>query len=234
LLCYLVSSLITFLQSAHTKTINAKTSRISQLEASLEAVSRDKNSYFDQLQLRQAEYESSQEQVELLQNRNTEMQHQIREYADQVALLREELYEARREQSKPATSATSEDTARLMSAVEAKYEAKLADLRRVLQNVEKERSESDTEWTRILREKKREVEELKQMLGSAAKSKEQEEDVAGELKSQISALQEEIQSNQTRTAQLLTEFAQVKDAEVWIFPFNLVFWLILFLAFSQV
>ncbi|KAF5375140.1 hypothetical protein D9758_000209 [Tetrapyrgos nigripes] len=200
-------------KSVHTKVLNAKNFRISQLEASLETMSNDKNSYFDQLQIRQAEYESSQEQVEMLRNQNTEVQHQLREYADQVALLKEELLEFQRQQIQPTPSVSSEDTARLMSAVEAKYEAKLADLRRVLQNVEKERSESDIEWTRILREKKRETEELKQMLGSATKSKEQDEDVVGELRAQVARLQEEIQSNQTRISQLTTQLSQFQDVE---------------------
>ncbi|THV04873.1 hypothetical protein K435DRAFT_648447 [Dendrothele bispora CBS 962.96] len=200
-------------KSVHTKAINAKTSRISQLETSLEVLTRDKNSYFDQLQLRQAEYESSQEQVELLRNQNAEMQHQIREYADQFALLKEELHEAQREQGRPVVSPSSEDTARLMSAVEARYEAKLADLKRVLQNVEKERGESDTEWARVLREKKREVEELKQMLGSATRSKEQDEDVVGDLKTQISSLQAAIQSKESQISRVSAELAQVKDVE---------------------
>jgi len=65
--------------------------QIDRLERSIRSLSTEKDSLFDQLQMRQAEVESSQSLLEVLQSQNTELQYQVREKDSRVALLSEEL-----------------------------------------------------------------------------------------------------------------------------------------------
>ncbi|KAE9411038.1 hypothetical protein BT96DRAFT_805050 [Gymnopus androsaceus JB14] len=198
-------------KATHTREISNKNSRISQLENSLNSVVRDKNSFFEQVQLRQAEVESSQVHLESLQSQNAELQHQLREHEDRVVLLNEELSEARREhESNSKESTSSAETARLVALVEAKYEGKLTELKRVLNNVEKERNESDAEWSRKLREKNKETERLNNLLGTATQSKAQEEGAAEDLKVEISHLQEQVQAGQSEISSLHAQIAETE------------------------
>ncbi|KAJ7837533.1 hypothetical protein B0H14DRAFT_2791069 [Mycena olivaceomarginata] len=194
-------------KSSHSKEVTTLTSRVSSLEATLTSLTNDKNAFFDQLQLRQAELESSQFHLDSLQSQNTELQYQLRESEERFALLNDDITEVRREQDsrarEPTTSA--EDVARLLSAAEAKYESKLADLRKNLNVVEKERNESEAQWSRKLREKVRENDELKQVLGSATKNRELDEGVVEKLKDQIKLLQEEVRLHQVEAAELRSQ-----------------------------
>ncbi|KAJ6610071.1 hypothetical protein B0H10DRAFT_2438222 [Mycena sp. CBHHK59/15] len=202
-------------KSAHSKDVAALSSRILSLETTVANLTSDKNTFFDQLQLRQAELESAQLHLESLQSQNTELQYQLRESDDRFAFLNDDINEARREQEsrsrEPNTSA--EDVARLLSAAEAKYEIKLADLRKNLSTVEKERNESEAQWSRKLREKVRENDDLKRVLGSAAKTRELDEGVVQKLKDQIMLLQDELRLRQAEAAQLRAQSATVEDVE---------------------
>ncbi|KAF8832412.1 hypothetical protein HHX47_DHR1001766 [Lentinula edodes] len=200
------------------KEVSNKNSRITQLENSLNSVVRDKNSFFEQVQIRQAEVESSQAHLESLQSQNAELQYQLREQSDRIILLNEELLEARREHdtvsSKYSSISTSpEDTAHLLSSVEVKYEAKLTELKRVLKNTEKERNESDAEWSRKLREKNQEMEKLSTRLGTAIQSKAQDHGLVENLKVEISHLQQQIQISQNEMSQVRMQIAQLKENE---------------------
>ncbi|KAJ3849834.1 hypothetical protein EV368DRAFT_46521 [Lentinula lateritia] len=200
------------------KELSIKNSRITQLENSLNSVVRDKNSFFEQVQIRQAEVESSQAHLESLQSQNAELQHQLREQSDRIILLNEELLEARRAHdtvsSKYSSISTSpEDTAHLLSSVEVKYEAKLTELKRVLKNTEKERNESDAEWSRKLREKNQEMEKLSTRLGTAIQSKAQDHGHVENLKVEISHLQQQIQISQNEVSQVRMQIAQLKENE---------------------
>lgn len=77
-------------QSTYAKEFGAKSSQITTLENSLNNVTRYKNAFFEQLQLRQAELESAQAHLESIQHQNTEFSFQSREANDRVALLKEE------------------------------------------------------------------------------------------------------------------------------------------------
>ncbi|KIK71077.1 hypothetical protein GYMLUDRAFT_33203 [Collybiopsis luxurians FD-317 M1] len=201
-------------KATHDKEISTKNSRITQLENSLNSVVRDKNSFFEQLQLRQAEVESSQAHLESLQSQNAELQHQLRELEDRIILLNEELLDARREHElNHKDSTSSADTARLLASVETKYEGKLTELRRVLNSVEKERNESDAEWSRKLREKNSETERLNRQLGSATQSKAVDEGVAEDLKNHISRLQEQLVIRQNEISSLQRQITQLKENE---------------------
>ncbi|KAJ3568074.1 hypothetical protein NP233_g5956 [Leucocoprinus birnbaumii] len=191
-------------KSAHNKEIASKNSHISTLETSLNSVTRDKNAFFEQLQLRQAETESAQSLLESIQHQNTELQYQLREANDRVNLLKEDLNEMQRDQElrarEPTTSA--ENIAQLLASTESKYEAKFAELKRINATLERERNESEAEWSRKLKERGGEVEELKRLLGNSAKSQEREEETVAELKVELQRKHEEVKALESQLADL--------------------------------
>lgn len=204
------------MQSTHVKEITAKNSQISALENSVNSLSKEKNAFFEELQLRQAELESSQSHLDSLQGQNTELHYQLRECQDRVAALTEEVIDARRQPThSPRVSTTSaEDIARLLSSAEAKYEAKLAELRKNLAAVEKERNEGEAGWSRKLREKTRETDELKRVLQASAKTRDEKEEVADGLKGEIERLRAEITIYQRQMSALHLQADKFKETEV--------------------
>jgi chromosome segregation ATPase len=202
--------------------VSSKTALISTLENSLNNVTRDKNTLFDRLQLRQAEVESAQSHLESLQSQNTELQYQLREINDRYTLLKDDFADVRREHEsrsrEPLTSAS--EVARLLSATEAKYESKISDLRRNLRTLEQERVDGEAEWSRKLRDKVREVDDLKKEVGSAASTREHnEEEVAG-LKAVIGRLEDESRSLHDQLSQLRLSDSKVQDIEVRVLIFG--------------
>jgi chromosome segregation ATPase len=186
------------------------------LENSLNNVTRDKNAFFDQLQLRQAELESAQAHLESIQHQNTEFQFQLREANDRVALLKEECAELLREQESrsrdPVTSA--DDVARMVSATETKYEAKLSEMKRNLAILEKERHESEADWSRKLKEKVKELDDLKRVLGSAAKTREADENIVANLKSELVQAQETANTLERQISELPLLREQLNELDV--------------------
>ena len=81
----------------YVREIEHKKSRIVDLENTVKMLSTEKDELFDQVQLRQAETESSQSHLESLQGQNTELQYQLREASDRIALLQDEFTDVRRE-----------------------------------------------------------------------------------------------------------------------------------------
>ncbi len=158
----------------------------------MNGVTREKNTFFDQLQLRQAEVESMQAHLSTMQHQNTELEFQLREANDRLGLLKEEYTELQREAEsrsrEPATSA--DEISQMVSAVEVKYEAKIAEMKRNISVLEKERHESEADWSRKLKEKVRELEDLKRLLGSATRMRESEENMVANLKIELERAQE--------------------------------------------
>jgi chromosome segregation ATPase len=204
------------LQGVHAKELANKNSQITSLGNSVNSLSREKNSIFDQLQLRQAELESSQFHSESLQSQNTEQQYQLREYQDRIAVLNEELTEARREQDSKVhvTTTSAEDMARLLSAAEAKHESKINELRKNLVAVEKERNECEADWSRKLGEKTRETDELKKVLRLSAETRDENEGVVESLKEAVDRLRDETTSYQRQVSSLQMQADNIKDIEV--------------------
>ncbi|KAK7694843.1 hypothetical protein QCA50_002031 [Cerrena zonata] len=203
------------LKATHSKELDGKNNRISGLERSVQNLSSEKNDLFDQLQLRQAELESSQSLLESLQGQTVEFQYQIREANDRVALLNEELADARQQQTHlPQESMTStEDVSRLLSAAESKYEARISELRRHVTTVERERDEAETDWSRKLAEKIKELESLRSVLDTSAKSQEKATDNSNLLKEEIQRLQDEIRKHQLIISDLQREAGRVTEVE---------------------
>ena len=179
-------------------------------------VTRDKNAFFDQLQLRQAELESAQSHLESLQSQNTELQYLLRETNDRFTLLKDDFAEVQREHAnqarEPLTSAG--EVARLLSATEGKYESKISDLKRDLKVLEKERRDTEADWSRKLRDKAREVEDLKIQVGSAARTREHGEETVAGLKAEVGRLEAETHLLRDQLSELRVSNVKISDIEV--------------------
>ncbi|CAL1695430.1 unnamed protein product [Somion occarium] len=202
-------------KASHSKELDTRNTRISELQTTVQTLSGEKYELFDQLQMRQAELESSQSLLESLQGQTVEFQYQIREANDRVALLNEELADARQEQvQKPYDSVPStEDVSRLLSAAETKYEGRIAELRNHISTVERERDEAEMEWSRKLTEKVKEIESLRGVLDISAKN---QEDAAGNsnlLQQEIERLQDEIRTYQAMISDLRAQAGKVTEIE---------------------
>lgn len=183
----------------------------------MQVLSAEKDSLFDQLQLRQAELESSQSHLEVLQSQTTELQYQLRETNDRLALATEELADARRDQESKeirGSSTSAEDVARLLSSAEARYDSKISELRRQLALVEAERNEVEADWSRKLEARGREVERLKAAVDSSARSQQSNEDVVERLSTEIGQLREEVRGQKVQVEQWQAKAEQLSDVEV--------------------
>jgi len=218
-LLFKVSNLARFdelVKDTHTKELAAKNSQISVLEHSINTLSDDNNAYFNDLQLRQAELESSRTHLDSLQSQNAEMQYRLRESQDRIKLLNEELVEVQRDHANKTHDAmtSAEDVARLLFAVEAKYEPKLADLRRNISSVEKERVDGEAEWSRKLREKTREIENLKRILELSSETKRQQEETDADLEEEIQRLKNELELCRDQLSARQIQDDKIKELEV--------------------
>lgn len=204
-------------KASHTKEVAQKNHQITALETSLNNVTRDKNQMFDQLQMRQAEVESIQSHIESLQNQNTELQYQLRESQDRMALLTYDLQEAQREQEtsqhQHQNTVPPEEVARLLSSAELKYESKLAEVKNQVRQMETERNESEAHWSRKLREKTKEVDDLKSSIEANARWREESVNLVNQLQAEKASLQEEIRLGKQKLTELLSAEARISAVE---------------------
>lgn len=160
--------------------------------------------------------ESTQEHHSSLQHENNELQFQLREANERLSLLQEEIAELVRNQESrsrdPAASA--DEIARAVSATETKYEAKLNELRRNLHTLEKERYESEAEWSNKLKEKVKELEEYKRRLGTTAKSREDETKTIAVLKAELLQSQDLVKVLQLRVLEIPQLQSRLDELEV--------------------
>lgn len=176
----------------------------------------ENRSFFEQLELRQAELESSQCHAESLQAQNTELQFQLKELRERITLLSDEVGELQgeHEMRSQVPGVSTEEISQLVSSIEVKYEAKLSDLRKTLTTAEKERTEAEANWSRKLTEKTTETQELKRLLQSSVQLRERDEDASAALKAEIEKLQTEARAQQGRLHELQTHIDAFRDAEV--------------------
>ena len=195
--------------------VKALNDRICSFESANLNLTREKDRLFDELEMHQARLESSNAHSETLQSQTTEYQYQIRELTDRVELLEGELTDAQRE-ANPANGAgmTPEEVARLISAAEAKYEARLAELRGQLEAILKERNEADAEWNSKVAAKALEVEELKKVVGESQKSEVDHGVVEEKLRGDIVVLKEEIREHQRQLIEFQKQIEKMKESEV--------------------
>jgi chromosome segregation ATPase len=206
------------MQSNQEQVIALKDADIGRRERSIQSLSAEKDSLFDQLQMRQAEVESTQSLLEVLQSQNTELQYQVREKDDRIALLNEELSYARQEQqigvSDPSTSP--EEVAKLLAAAESRQEVKLSVLRQKLAAMEAERVEVELEWDRKVEAKVQEAKRWKAMVDSASQSRQDDDDRTQELQAEVEGLQLAARAHDHEVSQLRRQIERLTHDEVGI------------------
>ena len=172
---------------------------------------------FDQLQLRQAEVESVQSHLESLQNQNMELQYQLREAQDRIALLTYDIQEAQREQEFRSHQVTTspEEVARLLSSTELKYETKLTEMKTRLQQVEIERNDIELEWSRKVRDRAKEVDDLKNLLEARSRSQDEHRRLVDSLRAEKAQLEDESCLSQQKLSELLSAKELVENIEVF-------------------
>lgn len=199
--------------------MEVRTSRISDLETSVQTLSGEKDEIFDQLQMRQAELESSQSHLESLQSQTVELQYQLREATDRIALLNDELFNSQQAQS-TKLQGSPEEVTRLLLAAEAKYEGRIADLRRQLSIMERERDEGEAELSKKLSQKTKEVDELKAIVNSSSKEHEQEQENVISLQEEMESLKAEIKAHQSVIAELGARTEEMAEGEVNLYAID--------------
>ncbi|KAG6812477.1 hypothetical protein H0H92_002584 [Tricholoma furcatifolium] len=206
---------LTTLKNVHAQDNTNKETQIRSLQQSLNQITTDKNTFFDDLQLRQAELESAQSHLESLESQNTELQYQLRELGDRHALLQDDFAEAQRNQETrlPEPTTSSDEVARLVSAVEMKYESKLFDLKKNLDAIEKERNDSEANWSLKLRDKSKEVEELRRVTNSVTQIEGKREEAITELKAHVVGLEQEQRLAQEQLQELRQINASLHESE---------------------
>ncbi len=112
----------------------------------------------------------------------------------------------------PSTSV--ENIAHLLAATESKYEVKVTELKRVNAILEKERNDSEAEWSQKLKDRSSEIEELKRLLGHSTKSQEKEEEVVAELEEEVEHKREEVVALQRELADMTKACSRLESAQV--------------------
>lgn len=179
-------------------------------------LSREKTSIFDQLQQRQADLETSQVHAESLQSQHAEIQYQLREAQDRVAILTEQLADARRDQDAypRAPSTSHEDATSKLAAAEARYEKHLSELRKSIAAIEKERNDSEADWSRKLLAKTGENEQLHREIESSAQDHSTREETVRHLQMDITRLQNELKALQEQMVQAQRRADNIVNIEV--------------------
>ena len=193
-----------------------KDTQIVRLERSVQSLSAEKNNMFDQLQMRQAEVESAQSLLEVLQNQTTELQYQIREKDDRIALLHEELNDAHHEQHTAVSdlSTSPEEVAKLLAAAESRHEAKLSLVKQKLAAMEAERVEVEAEWRRKVEAKVQEAQRWKAMVDSASRSRQDDDDHTQELQAEVERLQSAAHAYDHEVSQLRRQIERSTSDQV--------------------
>ena len=121
----------------------------------------------------------------------------------------------REQESRFRDTVTSPDeVARMVSATEAKYEARLAEMRRNVSILEKERYDSEADWSRKLKEKVKDLDDLKKVLGSATKTRQDDENIVAGLKEQLTQAEEKARTLDLQASELPRLRAHIQELEV--------------------
>ena len=166
--------------------------------------------------MRQAEGESSQSLLEVLQSHNTELQYQVREKDGRIAQLNEELSDSRQEQrfgvSDPSTSP--EEVAKLLAAAESRHEAKLSALKQRLASMEAERVEVEAEWRQKVEAKLLEAQKWKSVVDTASQNQQDDDDRTQGLQVEVERLRLATRTHEYDVSQLKQEIERLTLDEV--------------------
>ncbi|KLO20203.1 hypothetical protein SCHPADRAFT_34879 [Schizopora paradoxa] len=197
------------------KEISQKSSRITTLENSVRSLTAERDSLFDQLQLRQAELESSQSHLETQQSNTSELQFQLREAEERAALATEELADVRRELEylslQPPTS--KDQSMERVASVEATYEARLNELRTRMSDIERERNETEIALNRSLAAKTQEIDSMRAALESSTANKDKTEEELTQMRRTIEELKHQAAVSQAQLADVQNTEQRVRDLE---------------------
>jgi chromosome segregation ATPase len=196
--------------------MSLKSAQIDRLESTIRSLSAEKDNLFDQLQMRQAEVESAQSLLEVLQGQNTELQYQVREKDGRIALLNEELSDSRQEQhfGPPDPSTSPEEVAKLLAAAEARHETKSSVLKQKLASMEAERVEVETEWRRNVEAKAQEAQRWKSMVDTASQSRQDHDDRMQGLQVDVERLRLAARTRDHEVSQLRAQIERLTLDEV--------------------
>ncbi|KAI9508782.1 hypothetical protein F5148DRAFT_1299180 [Russula earlei] len=202
-------------KSSHEYVMTQMDAQVNRLERSIQSLSTEKDNLFDQLQMRQAEVESAQSHLEVLQSQNTELQYQVRENDGRITLLNEELSDLRQAQyfgtSDPSTSP--EEVAKLLAAAEARHETKLSVLKQKLASMEAERIEVEAEWRRKVETKVQEAQKWKSLVDSTSQSRQSDDDRTQELQAEVERLQSAARAHDREVSQLGQQIERLTSDE---------------------
>jgi len=200
--------------------MSLKDAQIDRLERATQSLSAEKDNLFDQLQIRQAEVESAQSLLEVLQGQNTEFQYQVREKDGRIALLNEELRDSRQEQQfgTPDPSTSPEEVAKLLVAAEARHETKLSVLKQKLAGMEAERVEVEAEWRRKVEAKVQEAQRWKSMVDTASQSRQDDDDRMQGLQVEVEKLRLAARTRDHEVSQLRAQIDRLTLDEVRLVP----------------
>lgn len=203
-------------QSRQEHALDLKNAQIDHLEKAIQSLSVEKDSLFDQLQIRQAEGESAQSLLEVLQSQNTELQYQVREKDSRIALLNEEMSDSRQEQhsgvSDPSTSP--EEVAKLLAAAESRHEAKLSALKQRLASMEAERVEVEAEWRQKVEAKLQEAQKWKSIVDTASQNRQDDDDRTQGLQGEVERLRLATRAQEYDVSQLKRQIERLTQEEV--------------------
>lgn len=204
------------IQSRQEHALGLKDTQIDRLEKSIQSLSAEKDGLFDQLQIRQAEGESAQSLLEVLQSQTTELQYQVREKDSRIAQLNEELSDFRQGEhfgvSDPSTSP--EEVAKLLATAESRHEAKLSALKQRLASMEAERLEVDAEWRRKVEAKQQEAQRWKSMVDTASQNRQEDDDHTQELQKEVERLILATRTHEYDVSQLRRQIERLTSDEV--------------------
>ena len=200
--------------------MSLRDAQIDRLERATQSLSAEKDNLFDQLQIRQAEVESAQSLLEVLQGQNTELQYQVREKDGRIALLSEELRDSRQEQQfgTPDPSTSPEEVAKLLAAAEARHETKLSVLKQKLASMEAERVEVEAEWRRNVEAKVQEAQRWKSMVDTASQSRQDDGDRMQDLQVEVEKLRLAARTRDHEVFQLRAQIDRLTLDEVRLVP----------------
>ncbi|EJT49636.1 vesicle-mediated transport-related protein [Trichosporon asahii var. asahii CBS 2479] len=155
------------LEMITTKEITAKNAKITGLETIVKEMHAKNAEQFGTIESRQADAESARAEMELAQTRTKELEFELREANERIALLEDaSRHEAApvvaREETAPGTSAA--EVQRLLAEAEARSETKLSDLRAKIRSLERERNELEEDWAQKLGQRVRELEAVRRTL----------------------------------------------------------------------
>lgn len=204
-------------------------SRLTQLEETSASLTSEKDRLFEDLQLSQAELESSQYQLEVVQGQVAELGFQLREATDRTSLLQQQLEDVKRVSAVSRSPLTNGDTAhsssasaaeiaRVLSESESRSEARLAELRARMNALELERAEAEEGWSRTLTLRGEELDKLRAMLKAkeqefkeALDTKHERDEIINRLEEAVGKAKRDGDTERRKTQEALLELEMAKE-----------------------